>query len=70
MKINKITKKILVDATLPDGNYNGVWGAYKIQLNYNDTEYILETEVGVKGFNISVIVTIKDGIATFEQIKR
>lgn len=69
MKVTKITKKVPQEVTLPDGIYTGKWGDYIIEVRYNENTYELTTEEGVKGINISVVVTIKDGVATFELLK-
>lgn len=69
MKVLTIIEKQPVVTTLPDGIYFGKWGGYVITLNYKEKTYELATEIGVKGMNISVVVTIKDGVATFEEVK-
>jgi hypothetical protein len=68
-KITNIQKKVPKETTLPDGIYSGIWGSYIIALAYNGAEYALTTEEGVRGFGIKVVVTIKDGVATYECIK-
>lgn len=68
-KIIDIQQKILVKATLPDGIYVGTQGGSEIELYYSGTYYLLTTDVGVRGINLKVIVTIKDGIATYELLK-
>lgn len=68
MKITKITKAQPKEATLPDGTYIGVWGGYNIELLYQKTKYDLTTEEGIRGFGSKVVVTIKDGIATFVEV--
>lgn len=69
MKILSITEKIPHPATLPDGIYTGTWGGYIINIRYGDKYYELKTEEGVRGIGIHVVVTIKDGVATFEELK-
>ena len=51
--------------TLPDGSYSGLWGGHEINLNYKGKVYRLETEDGVRGFNIPVSVSVDNGVATF-----
>jgi hypothetical protein len=68
-KIKSITLKVPKETTLPNGIYTGIWGGYVIELNYNQKTYELITEEGVKGIGIKVIVTIKDDVATFEELK-
>lgn len=68
-KITAIRKKVPQETTLPDGHYNGVWGGYVIEVNYNGSTYELTTEEGVRGIGIKVVVIIKDGVATFDTIK-
>ena len=67
-KITAITEKLPIDTSIPDGLYNGVWGGYAIELRMNGKTYELTTEKGVKGIGIKVIVEVKDGIATFQEI--
>lgn len=67
MKILSITEKQPVATTLPDGIYFGKWGGYVITVHYKEKTYELKTEEGVRGMNFSVCVTIKDGVATFEE---
>lgn len=69
MKILSITEKIPHPATLPNGIYTGTWGGYIINIRYGDKYYELKTEEGVRGMGIHVVITIKDGIATFEELK-
>jgi hypothetical protein len=38
-------------------------------MRYNGKTYELETEEGVRGAGFKVAVTIKDGVATFEELK-
>lgn len=69
MKIIKITEKVPKESSLPDGLYIGVYGGYNIELQYAGITYSLTTEEGVRGVGFKVLVTIKDGVATFEYIK-
>lgn len=64
-KITKITEKLPQPATIPDGIYQGIWGGYKIEVKIKDKTYEMTTEEGVRGINVPVIITIKDGEATF-----
>jgi hypothetical protein len=68
MKIKAIREKRPVVTTLPDGTYLGTWGGYNIDIEYNGKTYEMETEEGVRGIGFRVVVTIKDGEATFEDI--
>jgi len=68
-KILDIKEKVPVSTTLPDGNYMGIWGGYVIEINFQGKTYQLTTYEGVRGFNIKVVVTIKDGKGTFIEIK-
>lgn len=67
-KILAITEKKPVDVTLPDGHYNGIWGGHVIELSYKGKTYELTTDEGVRGVGYKVVVVIKDGIATYEEI--
>lgn len=68
-KILKITEKVPKETTLPDGIYQGIYGGYNIEVRYKDKTYDLTTEQGVRGIGFKVIITIKDGIATFQDLK-
>lgn len=67
-KIKSIRKAIPKITTLPDGFYNGLWVGYVINVNYANGNYELETEDGVRGTNIKVVIEIKNGEATFDTI--
>jgi hypothetical protein len=69
MIIKNITRKVPKETTLPDGIYVGTWGGYVIQFKHEGKEYECETEEGVRGTGFTVIITIKDGVATFETTK-
>lgn len=68
-KVKSIREKVPQVTTLPDGLYTGTWGGYNIDVNINGKTYELETEEGVKGIGIKVIVQISDGVATFDELK-
>jgi hypothetical protein len=68
-KILEIKEKVPTITTLPDGLYNGTWGGYVIEVHYKGKTYELTTEDGVKGMGIKVVVTIKNGVATFDELK-
>lgn len=68
-KILSIKEKVPTITTLPNGIYTGVWGGYIIDVRFNDKSYELTTEDGVRGIGIKVIVTIEDGVATFNELK-
>lgn len=67
-KIKSIKEKVPQIATLPDGYYNGVWGGYVIELSHKGKTFELETEEGVKGIGIKVVVQVKEGVATFGEL--
>lgn len=68
-KILKITEKVPEIAMLPDGAYFGIWGGSVIELSYKGKTYELTTEEGVRGVGYKVVVNVKDGVATFNEIK-
>lgn len=68
-KIKSIREKVPQVTTLPDGYYNGIWGGYCIEVSFNKKNYELETEEGVRGMGIKVIVEVQDGVATFDEVK-
>jgi len=65
-RVKSITEKTVT--TLPDGFYIGTWGGYTIEVQYKEKTFELETENGVKGIGIKVVVQVKNGEATFEEI--
>jgi hypothetical protein len=67
-KIKSIKEKVTQIAILPDGYYNGIWGGYIIEVQYKGKTFELETEEGVRGIGFKVVVEIKDGVATFDDI--
>lgn len=68
-KIIAIREKVPQEVTLPDGVYSGTWGGNIISLDLDGKNYELETEEGVRTFGVKVIVTINDGVATFNELK-
>ena len=68
-KIVSIKEKKPVETTLPDGIYQGVWGGYCIEVQYDHKSYELTTEEGVRGIGFRVVVTISNGVATFSDLK-
>ena len=68
-KILSIQKQVPKESTLPDGVYTGTWGGYNIEVRYGGETYDLKTDEGVRGIGFKVVVNIKDGIATFEDLK-
>ena len=68
MRILEIKEKV-PQTTLPDGSYFGTWGGSVIELDYKGKLYELTTEEGVRGIGYKVVVNIKDGVATFTEIK-
>ena len=69
MEIIAIREKRPVETTLADGMYAGTWGGYVIEVNHDGRTYELETKKGVRGTGFKVVVTIKDGVATFQDLK-
>jgi hypothetical protein len=69
MRILEIKEKVPQTTTLPDGSYFGTWGGSVIELDYKGKLYELTTEEGVRGIGYKVVVNIKDGVATFTEIK-
>jgi hypothetical protein len=68
-KILEIREKVPQIAMLPDGAYFGTWGGNVIDVSYKGKNYELTTEEGVRGMGIKVVVTVKDGVATFDEVK-
>lgn len=68
-KIVSITERRPVETTLPDGHYTGTWGGSIIEVKYQDKYYELRTDCGVRGMGYKVVVSIKDGVGTFQEIK-
>ena len=67
-KIKQIRERVPQVTSLPDGNYSGTWGGYCITLYYKDKTYECETEEGVRGTGFRVVVTINEGVATFQDM--
>jgi hypothetical protein len=44
-KIKSIKEKIPQETTLPDGYYNGIWGGYIIEVQYNNKTYATFDEI-------------------------
>jgi len=68
-KVKSITEKVPQVTTLPDGLYNGIWCGYVIEVNSEGKRFELETEMGVKGINIKVVVEVENGEATFDVVR-
>jgi hypothetical protein len=68
-KILEIREKVPQIAMLPDGAYFGTWGGNVIDVSYKGKNYELTTEEGVRGIGYKVVVNVKDGVATFDEIK-
>jgi hypothetical protein len=67
-KIKSIKEKVPQVATLPDGYYNGTWGGYVVEIHYKGKTYELETDEGVRGVGIKVVVQVENGVATFDEV--
>jgi len=67
-KILEVREKVPQIAMLPDGSYFGTWGGNVIDVSYKSKNYELTTEEGVRGIGIKVVVTVKDGVATFNKV--
>ena len=52
-----------------NGFYHGLWGGHKIEFYAKDGKLEIETEIGVKGINVPVDITVSDNKITFEMIK-
>lgn len=62
-KVLSITE-IIEESSLPDGEHEGVWGAYLVKLKVNGHYYELRTENGIRTMAAPCVVTAKDGKAT------
>ena len=69
MKIISIREVPEEPVPLEDGKYVGEWGGSIITIKHDNRNYELTTEGAVRGIGYGVVVTIKDGEATFEEIK-
>lgn len=67
-KIKSITEKVPQVTTLPDGLYGAVWSGFVIELSYGSKNYQLDTEIGVKGIGIKVVVEVFEGVASFDTV--
>lgn len=53
---------------LPDGLYIGIWSGYTVEVKYKNEVYTFETEESVKSIGLKVVVSIEDGIMSFEEL--
>lgn len=67
--ILSIKEKQPIDVVLPDGAYLGIWGGHAIELGFKGKTYELETDIGIKGIGYKAVVTVKDGVATYAEVK-
>jgi hypothetical protein len=67
-KVLSIQEKLPKQVTMPDGIYLGNWSGHEISVSVGKRNFDLTTDEGVRGINVTVVVTIKDGEATFEEI--
>jgi len=49
------------ETKVPDGVYGGIQSGYEVEILVNDKRVRFHTERGLRGINIPVTVTIKDG---------
>jgi len=68
-RIISITEKVPQKASLPDGYYNGTWGGSIIEVCYQGRIFELETQEGIRGSDVKVVVEVKNGIATFDRLQ-
>ncbi len=68
MKILSVTEQVPQITSLPDGIYEGIWGGHNIDVKFNNKTYNLKPDEGVRGINVKVIVTFKDGLGSFQTI--
>lgn len=52
------------ETTVPDGIYKGTQSGYEVEILVNDKRVKFHSGRGLRGINIPVTVTIKDGRAT------
>lgn len=58
----------IVFSELPNGEYEGTWGGYEVTVEIDGATYRFKTEDGIRTFNASVLVTVKDGVVSVETI--
>lgn len=68
-KIKSITEKVPKDASLPDGDYYGIWGGYVIEVTFKGKTYELTTEEGVRGVGFRVVVHVSGDSITFNTLQ-
>ena len=66
-KVISIKVKVPKETTLPDGYYKGSWCGSCITMTYNQRQYELVTEEGIRG-RCDVVIEVKDGNVTFDEI--
>jgi hypothetical protein len=52
--------------TLKEGEYQGVWSAYKVQWSDGTKFYMADTANGVRGINCPCTVEVKGGVVTIK----
>lgn len=58
-----------INGQLPDGTYDGLLGGYEIVIFHEGVKYILSIKDGVRTVDLPVIVTVFNGVGSFEILK-
>jgi hypothetical protein len=69
MKTRASELKQVTDAgTLPDGQYVGVWGGYRVTFEFGGVWYEARTLDGIRTHNAPCRITIKNGEMSVETL--
>lgn len=53
--------KHLTAVSIPDGQYQGIWSGYTLEWEFNGDKVYVTTSIGVRGINIPVKFTVRNG---------
>lgn len=59
-------REITDTSILPNGEYKGVWGGYRVLVKIDGVQYTLQTENGIRTPAAPCTVRIQDGNITVE----
>ena len=51
-----------------DGRYEGVWSGYVVRWTTRCGNYEAKSEIGVRGYNVPCVVTVKNGIFYLHEV--
>lgn len=61
-------RQIINDSPIPNGEYLGVWGGHRVRFWVDDRQFEAQTQMGMRGFNVSCdVIVCDDGITIRER---